>query len=229
MADVDVEPEVATGAPKKRTFRKYSYRCVDLDALHGRPCPALPRASPLLALPMRARSREVARRTRFLHLLAEAHAAAAAAPSRTRVAAAAQGGNPNSEYHVEGREGSGWLDPASQTLSILISFILHMSPSTNFYLHQHRPCSSVGWSYLASFANRKLPLRPRAIPARVYVSLFAFSASFFLSGLNSRKSLSLPGSSVLTLFQETKPRRVRFDLITLWIKIRKTLVDPAIK
>jgi hypothetical protein len=34
---------------------------------------------------------------------------------------------------------------------------------------------------------------------------------------------------VLTLFQETKPRRVRFDLITLWIKIRKTLVDPAIK
>jgi hypothetical protein len=53
MADVDVEPEVATGAPKKRTFRKYSYRCIDLDALHGRHCPALPRASPLLALPAR--------------------------------------------------------------------------------------------------------------------------------------------------------------------------------
>ncbi|PWZ38760.1 hypothetical protein Zm00014a_008136 [Zea mays] len=33
MADVDVEPEVAAGAPKKRTFRKYSYRGVDLDAL----------------------------------------------------------------------------------------------------------------------------------------------------------------------------------------------------
>nr|CAB3455874.1 unnamed protein product [Digitaria exilis] len=32
-ADVDVEPEVAAGAPKKRTFRKYSYRGVDLDAL----------------------------------------------------------------------------------------------------------------------------------------------------------------------------------------------------
>jgi small subunit ribosomal protein S15e len=28
-----VEPEVAAGAPKKRTFRKYSYRGVDLDAL----------------------------------------------------------------------------------------------------------------------------------------------------------------------------------------------------
>ncbi|TVT97313.1 hypothetical protein EJB05_15499, partial [Eragrostis curvula] len=34
MADVDVETEVAAGAaPKKRTFRKYSYRGVDLDAL----------------------------------------------------------------------------------------------------------------------------------------------------------------------------------------------------
>ncbi|RCV09816.1 hypothetical protein SEVIR_2G063300v4 [Setaria viridis] len=33
MADVDVEPEVAAGAPKKRTFRKYSYRGVDLDSL----------------------------------------------------------------------------------------------------------------------------------------------------------------------------------------------------
>ncbi|KAL6893891.1 hypothetical protein ACP4OV_007989 [Aristida adscensionis] len=34
MADVDVEPEVAAaGQPKKRTFRKYSYRGVDLDAL----------------------------------------------------------------------------------------------------------------------------------------------------------------------------------------------------
>ena len=28
-----MEPEVAAGAPKKRTFRKYSYRGVDLDAL----------------------------------------------------------------------------------------------------------------------------------------------------------------------------------------------------
>ncbi|KAK3149053.1 hypothetical protein QOZ80_3AG0212310 [Eleusine coracana subsp. coracana] len=34
MADVDVETEVAAaGQPKKRTFRKYSYRGVDLDAL----------------------------------------------------------------------------------------------------------------------------------------------------------------------------------------------------
>ncbi|KQK12684.2 40S ribosomal protein S15 [Brachypodium distachyon] len=33
MADVDVEPEVAAGQPKKRTFRKFSYRGVDLDAL----------------------------------------------------------------------------------------------------------------------------------------------------------------------------------------------------
>uniref|UniRef100_A0A0D3FQ79 40S ribosomal protein S15 n=1 Tax=Oryza barthii TaxID=65489 RepID=A0A0D3FQ79_9ORYZ len=34
MADVEVEAEVAAaGAPKKRTFRKYSYRGVDLDAL----------------------------------------------------------------------------------------------------------------------------------------------------------------------------------------------------
>uniref|UniRef100_A0A8R7PDR2 40S ribosomal protein S15 n=1 Tax=Triticum urartu TaxID=4572 RepID=A0A8R7PDR2_TRIUA len=34
MADVDVDTEVAAGAqPKKRTFRKFSYRGVDLDAL----------------------------------------------------------------------------------------------------------------------------------------------------------------------------------------------------
>jgi hypothetical protein len=34
QADVEVETEVAAGAqPKKRTFRKYSYRGVDLDAL----------------------------------------------------------------------------------------------------------------------------------------------------------------------------------------------------
>nr|CAB3497847.1 unnamed protein product [Digitaria exilis] len=34
MADVEVDTEVAAaGAPKKRTFRKYSYRGVDLDAL----------------------------------------------------------------------------------------------------------------------------------------------------------------------------------------------------
>ncbi|KAM0873115.1 hypothetical protein ACQ4PT_038302 [Festuca glaucescens] len=34
MADVEVDPEVAAGAPlKKRTFRKFSYRGVDLDAL----------------------------------------------------------------------------------------------------------------------------------------------------------------------------------------------------
>jgi hypothetical protein len=34
QADVDVEAEVAAaGQPKKRTFRKYSYRGVDLDAL----------------------------------------------------------------------------------------------------------------------------------------------------------------------------------------------------
>ncbi|XP_044346056.1 40S ribosomal protein S15-like [Triticum aestivum] len=33
QADVDVDPEVAAAGPKKRTFRKFSYRCVDLDAL----------------------------------------------------------------------------------------------------------------------------------------------------------------------------------------------------
>ncbi|KAF7075309.1 hypothetical protein CFC21_080089 [Triticum aestivum] len=33
MADVDVDPEVAAAGPKKRTFRKFSYRGVDLDAL----------------------------------------------------------------------------------------------------------------------------------------------------------------------------------------------------
>uniref|UniRef100_A0A453BK50 40S ribosomal protein S15 n=1 Tax=Aegilops tauschii subsp. strangulata TaxID=200361 RepID=A0A453BK50_AEGTS len=34
QADVDVDTEVAAGAqPKKRTFRKFSYRGVDLDAL----------------------------------------------------------------------------------------------------------------------------------------------------------------------------------------------------
>jgi hypothetical protein len=34
QANVDVEREVtAAGQPKKRTFRKYSYRGVDLDAL----------------------------------------------------------------------------------------------------------------------------------------------------------------------------------------------------
>ena len=34
QADVEVDPEVAAaGQPKKRTFRKYSYRGVDLDAL----------------------------------------------------------------------------------------------------------------------------------------------------------------------------------------------------
>jgi small subunit ribosomal protein S15e len=34
QADVEVDPEVAAGAPaKKRTFRKFSYRGVDLDAL----------------------------------------------------------------------------------------------------------------------------------------------------------------------------------------------------
>ncbi|KAF0921983.1 hypothetical protein E2562_020667 [Oryza meyeriana var. granulata] len=34
VADVDVETEVATaGQPKKRTFRKYSYRGMDLDVL----------------------------------------------------------------------------------------------------------------------------------------------------------------------------------------------------
>ena len=34
QADVDVDAEVAAaGQPKKRTFRKYSYRGVDLDAL----------------------------------------------------------------------------------------------------------------------------------------------------------------------------------------------------
>nr|BAA01746.1 ribosomal protein S15 [Oryza sativa] len=34
MADVEVETEVAAGAqPKKRTFRKYSYRGVDLELL----------------------------------------------------------------------------------------------------------------------------------------------------------------------------------------------------
>ncbi|EMS48680.1 40S ribosomal protein S15 [Triticum urartu] len=32
-ADVDVAPEVAAAGPKKRTFRKFSYRGVDLDAL----------------------------------------------------------------------------------------------------------------------------------------------------------------------------------------------------
>ncbi|KAL8478162.1 hypothetical protein ACS0TY_030157 [Phlomoides rotata] len=31
MADVD--PEVAAGQPKKRTFKKFSFRGVDLDAL----------------------------------------------------------------------------------------------------------------------------------------------------------------------------------------------------
>lgn len=29
----DVEPEVAQGVPKKRTFKKFSFRGVDLDAL----------------------------------------------------------------------------------------------------------------------------------------------------------------------------------------------------
>lgn len=29
----DVEGDVATGQPKKRTFRKFSYRGIDLDAL----------------------------------------------------------------------------------------------------------------------------------------------------------------------------------------------------
>ena len=33
QADVDVDTEVAAAGPKKRTFRKYSYRGVDLDAL----------------------------------------------------------------------------------------------------------------------------------------------------------------------------------------------------
>jgi hypothetical protein len=34
QADVDVAAEAAAGAaPKKRTFRKYSYRGVDIDAL----------------------------------------------------------------------------------------------------------------------------------------------------------------------------------------------------
>ena len=34
QADVEVDAEVAAaGQPKKRTFRKYSYRGVDLDAL----------------------------------------------------------------------------------------------------------------------------------------------------------------------------------------------------
>ncbi|XP_044378759.1 uncharacterized protein [Triticum aestivum] len=33
QADVDVDPEVAAAGPKKRMFRKFSYRGVDLDAL----------------------------------------------------------------------------------------------------------------------------------------------------------------------------------------------------
>ncbi|XP_010551699.1 PREDICTED: 40S ribosomal protein S15-1-like [Tarenaya hassleriana] len=33
----EVEPEVATGQPKKRTFRKFSFRGVDLDALLDMP------------------------------------------------------------------------------------------------------------------------------------------------------------------------------------------------
>ncbi|XP_048540070.1 40S ribosomal protein S15-like [Triticum urartu] len=32
-ADVDVDPEVAAAGPKKRMFRKFSYRGMDLDAL----------------------------------------------------------------------------------------------------------------------------------------------------------------------------------------------------
>ncbi|XP_031113222.1 40S ribosomal protein S15 [Ipomoea triloba] len=34
---VDVEADVATGQPKKRTFKKFSYRGVDLDALLDMP------------------------------------------------------------------------------------------------------------------------------------------------------------------------------------------------
>jgi small subunit ribosomal protein S15e len=33
QVDVDVETAVATQEPKKRTFRKFSYRGVDLDGL----------------------------------------------------------------------------------------------------------------------------------------------------------------------------------------------------
>ncbi|KAI4977258.1 hypothetical protein ZWY2020_054889 [Hordeum vulgare] len=33
MADVDVDPQVAATGPNKRTFRKFSYRGMDLDAL----------------------------------------------------------------------------------------------------------------------------------------------------------------------------------------------------
>ncbi|KAM0924617.1 hypothetical protein ACQ4PT_004590 [Festuca glaucescens] len=33
MADGEVDPELAAAGPKKRTFRKFSYRGVDLDAL----------------------------------------------------------------------------------------------------------------------------------------------------------------------------------------------------
>ncbi|WVZ56642.1 hypothetical protein U9M48_007138 [Paspalum notatum var. saurae] len=58
MADADVETEVAAaGQPKKRTFRKYSYRGVDLDALLDMSTDDL-----VQLFPARARRRQVFQR-----------------------------------------------------------------------------------------------------------------------------------------------------------------------